>query len=442
MSTGTEGSGGAPLAPALVLAGEIDVTAEKLASAELWQLDDHERADLLTCLETAQRRIDSARMTALRDMEARGGAASVAATSTTGWLRGALQARPARAHSEVRLAVALDRYPHLAAALGAGAASADQVQVCVAALDELPIEVTVEQRERAELHLVELCASFDPVALKKLGKHLLHVLDPDGSEVLEAEERRAAAREELRFTRTDGGFKVAGFLRDESYAMVGAAIDPLAAPCTGADGPDLRTAPQRNAEALVELSRRALTSGGLPTQGMAWAQLTVTADLETLHRAVGAFGGELDRTGPVSVETVRRIACDAEVIPVVLGGSGQPLDVGRAQRTFPRSIRRALAARDRGCAFPGCDRPVAWAEAHHIVHWIDGGITSLDNGVLLCRPHHNVIHHTPWSVRIDERGLPVFTPPRGHGGRVAPSQVGNHELRRRMQGLNEEPRGP
>lgn len=97
--------------------------------------------------------------------------------------------------------------------------------------------------------------------------------------------------------------------------------------------------------------------------------------------------------------------------PAVLGSAGQPLDVGRDTRTVPTGIRRALTLRDRGCSFPGCDRPPGWTDAHHIRHWADGGQTSLDNLVLLCRHHHRVTHHQPWTVTIGSDGHPCWQRP-------------------------------
>jgi hypothetical protein len=108
---------------------------------------------------------------------------------------------------------------------------------------------------------------------------------------------------------------------------------------------------------------------------------------------------------------MRRMACDAKVIPVVLGGEGQVLDVGRARRLFTGAIRKALIARDRGCAFPACDRPPRWCEGHHLQSWQAGGVTSVDNGVLLCRWHHRLIHEGSWQVRLGPDRLPEFIPP-------------------------------
>ncbi len=107
----------------------------------------------------------------------------------------------------------------------------------------------------------------------------------------------------------------------------------------------------------------------------------------------------------------RRIACDAKVVPVVMGGASEILDLGRTKRTVSVAQRKALHARDRGCAFPGCPRPPKWCDAHHVKHWADGGDTDLDNMVLLCRTHHSLIHHSLWSITMTG-GVPVFIPPR------------------------------
>jgi len=113
---------------------------------------------------------------------------------------------------------------------------------------------------------------------------------------------------------------------------------------------------------------------------------------------------------PISAALARRLACDAKVIPVVLGSNSEPLDVGRATRAWPLGVRRALEARDQGCAFPGCDRPATWCDAHHIVWWVRGGPSSLDNGVLLCRRHHTLVHQDHWHIHLKD-GLPWLTPP-------------------------------
>jgi hypothetical protein len=120
---------------------------------------------------------------------------------------------------------------------------------------------------------------------------------------------------------------------------------------------------------------------------------------------IGLGTAMLDYGQLISAAAARRIACDCKLIPVVLGGDSEPLDVGRAQRTVPLGIRRALVARDRGCSFPGCDRPPGLCEAHHIIHWADDGVSSVANCCLLCPMHHQQVHLQGWDITI-------------HGGRI------------------------
>ena len=120
--------------------------------------------------------------------------------------------------------------------------------------------------------------------------------------------------------------------------------------------------------------------------------------------------GNMLFTGPVTASTVRKIACDADIIPVLLGGEGRILDIGRASRVFPPHIRKALTARDQGCAFPGCTIPAPWCEAHHITYWSRGGPTGTENGTLLCSHHHHVIHKEQWTIQL-RTGIPWFIPP-------------------------------
>ncbi len=115
----------------------------------------------------------------------------------------------------------------------------------------------------------------------------------------------------------------------------------------------------------------------------------------------------------IPASAVRRLCCDAEVIPAVLGSTGEVLDVGRSSRLVTPAIWKALVARDRHCRFPGCRRPPLMCHAHHVWHWIDGGPTCLDNLILLCGHHHRLVHAGPWRVEREPSGETVFVPPRG-----------------------------
>ncbi|MDT0196862.1 DUF222 domain-containing protein [Arthrobacter sp. AB6] len=120
--------------------------------------------------------------------------------------------------------------------------------------------------------------------------------------------------------------------------------------------------------------------------------------------------GNFAFTGPVAAQALRKIACDAEIIPALMGTDGEVLDLGRRTRLFTAAQRLALIARDQGCTFPGCTIPAPWCEAHHITYWSRGGPTNLDNGALLCAHHHHLIHKEQWTIAT-RHGTPWFTPP-------------------------------
>jgi hypothetical protein len=113
---------------------------------------------------------------------------------------------------------------------------------------------------------------------------------------------------------------------------------------------------------------------------------------------------DLDWGGPILRQSLERIGCTAQLIRLVTAGGSRTLDVGTAQRLATPAQRIALAARDEGCAFPGCDRPPGWTDVHHLIPWRYGGRTDLDNLILLCRHHHRLVHEGGWTAsRRDDR---------------------------------------
>jgi hypothetical protein len=207
----------------------------------------------------------------------------------------------------------------------------------------------------------------------------------DAAQCLDDAEAAYRARTFGIHARSDGIGVLTGPLDPEGTATVATAVDALAAPTPG----DTRTAAQRRADALVELCRRALDGDvGLPVTGGERPHLDVLVPLETLESRTGADAASLDWSGPIPGETARRLACDASLSRVITDGASQPLDVGRRTRTVPAAIRRAVIVRDRTCVEPGCDCPAAWCDVHHVVHWIGGGVTRIDNLELRCRRHH------------------------------------------------------
>ncbi len=194
-------------------------------------------------------------------------------------------------------------------------------------------------------------------------------------------------------------------------------------------GKDLRTPARRRADALCELAHRYLDSSERPTVGGERPHVTVTVDVRALRN--GHTGGgdcavsgrcELDHVGAVSPATARRLACDAGVA----GGDGRFLRAPGRGTTNPGGLGglapRAVALRDQRCGFPACTRPHAWCDAHHVIHWADGGQTALHNMVLLCRPHHRLVHEGGFRLQLVD-GRPVFKRPDGsviEDGRAPP----------------------
>jgi Domain of unknown function (DUF222) len=233
--------------------------------------------------------------------------------------------------------------------------------------------------------------------------------DPDG----ELEGKDPAEKVELTVGVRNAGTGLTGFtgrLDDLGVELLGQAIDGLAKPRPAPDGtPDPRSAAVRRGQAFKEVLRRFLDHGDTPTHGGERPHVTVTVDLHDLR--AGLAGATLQHGGPISAAETRMLACDADVIPMVMGSRSEVLDVGRVHRLFPPAIRKAITKRDRGCAFPGCDRPAAWTDCHHVRHWVDGGTTCYENGCLLCRHHHSEVHKGHWVIQFAADGVPEFIPP-------------------------------
>jgi hypothetical protein len=189
-------------------------------------------------------------------------------------------------------------------------------------------------------------------------------------------------------------------LDDEGAAILDTAVDALAKPRKDPDTGvlDPRTPAARRADALLDLVTRAISApDGVPRQ--AKTALIVTTDLHTLTRQTRGTGRTLG-AHLLSTDTLRRLACDADLIPMVLGSHREVLDQGQTVRLFTPAQTRHLWVRDQGCTFPGCTKPPPWTDAHHLIHWADGGPTDLDNAALLCRAHHTVVHRHRYTATV------------------------------------------
>lgn len=243
--------------------------------------------------------------------------------------------------------------------------------------------------------------SHDHRTVRRLREELLARHGLDGE--FEDTEARAKKGESLSLGReiAPGLFEYALRLCREGRATLEAAIGPLSAPTpTPADEhgpaePDLRPHDLRRAQALLALIGRAQKAGD-KTWSSTKAQIFVQIDLEDLKHSAGAGAGSLLgglTTGElVTADTIRRWACDASIIPTMLNARGEAVDLGRAERFFtPAQIKR-LWLRDRHCTYPGCEASASWTDAHHLIHWADGGPSDLTNAALLCGRHHTVVH--------------------------------------------------
>ena len=213
--------------------------------------------------------------------------------------------------------------------------------------------------------------------------------------------------------RGDGALILKGFLDAEGGASLRTALEPLACRSGAADD---RGRERRLADALVELAGHHLDAGWLPQRAGQRPHLQVTASLATVQGQPGAPGGELEFSpAPIAAATVQRLACDAGVTRVLLGPDSAVVDVGRSRRLPSAPTRRALAARDRGCVWPGCERTASWTSAHHLRHWGHDGPTDLANLALVCYRHHWLVHEGGWQLaRGGDQRLLAIPPDRGH----------------------------
>ncbi|GAA0603903.1 HNH endonuclease signature motif containing protein [Kutzneria viridogrisea] len=357
---------------------------EKQPAAGLWRLGDAELLGQLQDAEVVLRQAYAKVLGLVAEADARGVAERVGYPSLSELLRSVLlvskrEAKQRIVHAAVSVPVPLEP---------------EQLSVIDRVLRELPPHVDQTERGHAVEILAEAAQHLDASNLVPLGREIVNRLDPDGA--LPSEDELAHPRREFRYdTRRDGSVRFQGCLDAETGALLGAILSPLAKPH---DAHDTRSLTERQGDAFAEL----LETSSTPTEGGERPHIAVTIPLTTLQNGLGST--------ELAPSAVRRLACDANVIPVVLGSNSEPLDIGRISYTVPPHLRRALIVRDKHCAFPGCRRRPSTCHAHHITHWANGGDTALTNLVLLCGMHHRLIHHSGWTVRITN-GRPEFTPP-------------------------------
>lgn len=318
-----------------------------------------------------------------------------------------------------RLARSLDAaHPHLGAAVLDGRVNIDQAVVIDNALADLPAEgVTPDIRERAELHLIGLADDWAPIPLRRLARKVLDVIAPEVSEeaerrALELEERRADERTRLSLTpQGDGTTRITGRIPEATAARLRTYLEAFASPRrTSSEGDGERiTGPRLLGLALTDLLE-ALPAEVLPMHGGTSTTVTVHLDHDQLLADLERAGVARLETGDViSAGQARRLACQAKILPAVLSGRSEVLDLGRSRRLHSSAQRRAIRLRQGECQATGCTVPASWCETHHPHAWAAGGSTDLDNAALLCAHHHHRAHDARYLTQRMPNGDHRFT---------------------------------
>ena len=448
------------VASAVTAASGLSAALDELVAAPLWQLSDDELRTVASALDRARRVADGQTVRLLAEVGARGLPAQDGTGSPAAWLRSvAPSLRPGEASALGRRADELYR-SRLSAELAPARAAVEsgdlrlcQAKVVVEAVENLspptapsdgPDAVDPDDVAAAQRFLLEHAAALPARELAKAAVAIQHHLDPGADARLARDEAaQQRARTFTMVTESSGMVFVQGSLTPECGAALRTAIDAWSAPQPAHDGtPDPRTAGQRRHDAVQLLAESALANGQVPSSHGNPARLIVRVTAETLAAAVTATsdGGhatrlqpaELDDGTPLSRQAIARIACDAEVVPILFDDLGSPLDVGRTLRDYTAKQRLALAERDRHCTWPGCTAPPSWSEAHHLDPWHLGGRTDVSRGALLCGRHHHYVHRIGATALVVD-GTVVWDaaparPGRGTTRRLPPQQLRGHVL--------------
>jgi hypothetical protein len=363
-------------------------------------------------VDRAIRRLESLKLKLVAAADTAGSAQDAGFADTTSWVAKRTAVSRSDAARQVALATELE-YGHeaTAAALEAGLVSPGHAAVILHATGQLPAGVSEEQREVVEAHLVEKASRFSPDQLRRIACRAIEAVEPDQTvvdahenELIRTEEQ--AAQEKCSLTLHDNGdgtttghFTIPAL----AAAILAKILDTMTAPrrmrvSTGLDHPGASTpaTPDRSIDwrhrrglAFAELLEHLPTDHLHPKTA---ATVIVTIDHTVLQGALKA--ARLDTGETLSAGEVRRLACNAGILPAVLGTKSVALDLGHGSRLFSESQRLAKGLEHTACAATGCERPYAWCELHHRQPWAHGGKTDLANAVPLCHQHHQWIHDT------------------------------------------------
>jgi len=414
--------------------GQLHAVLDEIGAVDPIYLTTSEKQDILAGLSRAEARLQATKLRVLA--AAYDIAEATGDRSTASWLANHTRDAHGAVRRHAALADALDkRWVHTAEAFAAGEVNLAQVGVIADALAALPKDLSQDLLVKAEALLVEEAANLGPRELAILGGRVLERLAPDIAEDAEyqrllAAERRASAATRLNMrTRGDGSTDVHARVPDHAAGRLRAYLNAFTAPRrrhlhdTGKQtvgtpfGPLAPAEPDEFANLPLERQRgiafvallENIPTKSLPRHGGVATTVGVTLDYDTLVRKTGGGIAETSTGEKVPAGVVRRWACQAGILPVVLDGKSEILDVGREKRLIPPPIRKALNIRDKTCTATGCTMPAEFCEAHHEVPWAQGGKTSLKDCKLLCPFHHHRAHDPGWITHHHPTGKTSFS---------------------------------
>lgn len=388
-------------------------------------LGDDERLAAISLAQQLTDRLGALTAVLVAEAHEHSSALTARGTPTSSWLTLTGRTTPHSASTTIYTGTDLLSCPAVQAAALDGRIDARQGRSIVKVLKELPDAANDAEREKATELMLRWAEHHPAVKLARMGRDLIaavvpHLTSPeDELEKLAKRTKRARQRRHLAWhSDGDGSVYFHGMLPDQEAAIITDAIERQMESDRrrGIDEPDQRSRAQRRVDALV-----ALLGSTLRPRGNRGSGLVATISIDRLLELAEQAGLLVDGT-EIGPGELRRMLCDHDIIPMVLGGDSEILDVGTQHRLVTPAMRTALTVRDGGCIFPGCDKAPSECEAHHVVPWWAGGRTALDNLALLCAHHHALVEpprfwpvQTPdrWEVQMDSADQPTVIPPIG-----------------------------
>lgn len=395
------------------------------AAIEPWRLTEREVREIAVAVQRARTGLDALTSRLAGTAESMGLPKDDGASSTSAWLANLTGVSKGEAARLIGLArVTSSNTEATRVAWATGSISTDQAGVIMRAIDGLPDWCGDEERGAAEARLIGLAADYSLDDLKRFANRIIEVIDPDGADEilgkqLAAQEKRAWDATRLAMRGRGDGTTGGTFVIPDHYAdTLRAALEGIAAPRRNKENAarhhmsvdDLKALPHAHklGLAFLELIEH-MREDALPQAGGLAATVTVNVDIDVLRSGLGTATTSSGST--VSAATAQRMACNAHLVALYLDSESRVVDLGSSKRLYDRYQRLALAARDQGCVWAGCDRPAAWCEAHHLTFWSENGPTDLDNAALFCHFHHHLLHEGEWTARMAPDGVVEIVPP-------------------------------